>query len=107
MSKQEDIKTGVKYDDGKLQWRLIPWDSLKEVVAVLSYGSTKYAPDNWKYVGDAKDRYSDAALRHFTSWLSGERNDEETGKSHLAHCICCLLFLIWFDKEEENTSGRD
>ena len=91
---------GKKFDQGKLQWRLVPWSSLKEVVEILSFGATKYAPDNWKYVDKAKERYSDAALRHFTSWLSGERNDEETGKSHLAHCVCCLLFLMWFDKEE-------
>lgn len=56
--------------------------------------------NNWMFVDNAKERYSDAALRHFTSWLSGERCDEETGKSHLAHCVCCLLFLMWFDKEE-------
>lgn len=92
---------GRKFDNGKPQWRLLPWSSLKEVVDVLTFGATKYSPGNWMHVPEAKDRYSDAALRHFTAWLSGERKDQETGKSHLAHCVCCLLFLMWFDKDAE------
>ena len=96
-------KLGNKFDQGKPRWSLLPFSSVEQVVNVLTFGAAKYAPDNWKYVGDAKERYSDAALRHITAWLQGEKKDKETGESHLAHAICCLLFLIWFDdKESEN-----
>lgn len=88
---------GVKYDNGKPQWRLLPWSGVSQVVDVLTFGATKYAPDNWKYVPNAEERYIDAALRHLTAYVQGEKKDLETGKSHLAHCICCLLFLMWFD----------
>jgi hypothetical protein len=68
---------------------------------VLTYGSRKYADDNWKIVPDARKRYVSAAFRHLTDWAGGEKKDSETGKSHLAHAICCLLFLLWFEQEDE------
>jgi hypothetical protein len=96
----EQLKTGIKFDSEKPRWSLLPFESLFEVVEVLTLGAKKYAPDNWKYVPNAERRYVDAALRHFTSWIAGEKNDPETGKSHLAHVMCCLLFLIWFEKKK-------
>jgi Domain of unknown function (DUF5664) len=88
---------GSKYDTGKLQFSLLPPNALMETVSVLTYGASKYSPDNWKYVSDAKKRYFDAMQRHVWAWKSGESKDLETGKSHLAHAICCLLFLIEHD----------
>jgi hypothetical protein len=104
---QSKPQQGVKYDEDKLQWSLLPFRALKEVVAVLGFGAKKYAPDNWQRVPDASTRYVDAAFRHLTDWQLKERLDGETGKSHLAHAICCLLFLLWFEQEErEDASPR-
>ena len=97
----ETPKHGVKYDDGKARWELIPFRAMRDVVDVLTYGSRKYADDNWKIVPDARKRYISAAFRHLTDWAGGEKKDSETGKSHLAHAICCLLFLLWFEQEDE------
>ena len=94
-------KQGVKYDDGKARWELIPFRAMRDVVDVLTYGSRKYADDNWKIVPDARKRYISAAFRHLTDWAGGEKKDSETGKSHLSHAICCLLFLLWFEQEDE------
>lgn len=91
---------GVKYDNDKPQWSLVPFKAMREVVDVLTYGAKKYAPDNWKKVPDAKRRYIDAAFRHLTSYASGEKLDNETGKSHLAHAMCCLLYLLAFEVGE-------
>ncbi len=93
---------GVKYDNDKPQWSLLPFRALKEVVEVLTYGAKKYAPDNWKKVPDARRRYIDAGFRHFTAYASGETRDIETGKHHLAHAICCLLYLVAFDLGEHH-----
>jgi hypothetical protein len=101
--KQGKINTkGVKYDGSKLRYSLIPLDSLQEVVKVLEFGAKKYAPDNWKYVDDAQARYWDAAMRHIVAYKLEDKTDSETGLSHLAHAICCLLFLINFDNNQEN-----
>lgn len=93
---------GVKYDSGKLQWTLLPFRAINEVLEVLAFGAKKYAADNWKIVPEARTRYVDAAFRHLTDWHLKERLDGETGKSHLAHAICCLLFLLWFEQEDRN-----
>jgi len=93
--------TGVKYDNDKPQWSLLPFKALKEVVDVLTYGAKKYAPDNWKKVPNAKQRYIDAGFRHFTAYAAGEKLDPETGKSHLAHALCCLLYLLAFEIGED------
>jgi hypothetical protein len=93
--------TGVKFDNDKPQWSLLPFKALKEVVDVLTYGAKKYAPDNWKKVPNAKQRYIDAGFRHFTAYAAGEKLDPETGKSHLAHALCCLLYLLAFEIGED------
>jgi len=96
-----DNKTdGIKYDGGKLIWSLLPLETLRDVVRVLMFGAKKYAPDNWKYVLP-KERYFDACLRHLDAWQTEEKHDPETKLNHLAHAICCLIFLLWHDKHEE------
>jgi hypothetical protein len=32
-----------------------------------------------------------------SAYAGGEKLDAETGKNHLAHAVCCLLFLLAFD----------
>lgn len=93
------LPNGVKYDAGKPQWSLVPFKAFSEVVEVLTYGANKYSPDNWKKVPNARQRYIDAGFRHFAAYAGGEKNDAETGMSHLAHAMCCMLFLLAFDKE--------
>lgn len=97
---------GVKFDYDKPQWSLMPWKALSQVVDVLTYGAKKYAPDNWKKVPNARQRYIDAGFRHLTAYASGEKNDSETGLSHLAHAMCCLLFLLAFDFGEGNDTSN-
>lgn len=99
------IKNGIKFDSDKAQWTLVPFKALEQVVDVLTIGAKKYAPDNWKKVPNARQRYIDAAFRHMSAYASGEKLDNETGKNHLAHAICCMLFLLAFDLDktiEEN-----
>jgi hypothetical protein len=94
---------GRKFDGEKIQWNLVPWDCMKEVAHIFTTGAMKYAPDNWKNVPNWEQRYFAAGMRHFTDWFLGERIDSESGKSHLAHAICCLLFLMWKEKHEPTT----
>jgi Domain of unknown function (DUF5664) len=84
---------GRKFDGGKLQYSLLPPLALEDVVKVLTFGAQKYEPDNWKRVPDAKRRYFDAAQRHIWAYKAGEINDPESGVNHLAHAVCCLMFI--------------
>ena len=89
--------SGIKFDDGKFEWSLLPFKALESVVAVMMYGARKYSPDNWKKVQNPIKRYTDAMLRHVISYCRGEKIDSESGKSHLAHAVCCALFIIYFE----------
>jgi hypothetical protein len=71
--------------------------ALKATVEILTFGAEKYEPDNWKHVPDSKRRYFDAMQRHLWAWKEGEQDDPETGKNHLAHAMCCLMFLYEHD----------
>lgn len=93
---------GVKYDSGKRRYSLLPAGTVNQVVDVLEKGATKYAPDNWQKVDSPRLRYYDAALRHIDAWFRGERLDDETSLPHLAHAVCCLLFLMWHDDKGDN-----
>lgn len=94
----EGTTVGRKFDSGKLDYTLIPWDGLEEIVKVLEFGAKKYARDNWQHVEGGHHRYQAAAFRHLIAYNKGEMVDPETGLSHLAHAGCCLLFLLALEK---------
>jgi len=89
---------GIKYDTEKDRWDLLPFQVIKDVVKVLTLGAKKYADDNWKNVEPYRKRYLSACMRHIVAWEGSEINDPETKIHHLAHAICCLIFIIWKDK---------
>ena len=88
---------GRKFDGGKLRYGLLPPLALKAIVDVLTFGAEKYEPGNWKHVPDSMNRYFDAAERHIWAWKEGEQIDPESGRNHLAHALCCLMFLYEHD----------
>ena len=93
----KDETKGRKFDNGKLQYGLLPPQALKATVDVLTFGAQKYEPNNWIHVSDSKRRYFDALNRHLWAWKEGEQLDPESGKHHLAHAMCCLMFLYEHD----------
>lgn len=92
------LTVGRKDDDTKPRWDLVPYDAMQEVVTVLEHGAKKYGDENWRNVANPKRRYFAAALRHLTAWWMGEARDADTGASHLAHAVCCFMFLIAIGK---------
>lgn len=96
------MELGTKFDTEKPDWTLLPIAELEDVVRVLMLGAKKYSPDNWKFVLP-KERYYAACLRHLVAWKAGEKFDSETHITHIAHALCCLLFLSWHDKQEVKT----
>jgi hypothetical protein len=94
-------KVGTKHDQGKPRYDLIPVHAEAEVVDVLTFGATKYAPNQWRNVEGARERYTAATMRHIAAYRMGETHDQESGKHHLAHAICCMAFIIELDLEKE------
>jgi hypothetical protein len=94
---QTATEGGRKFDGGKIRYGLLPPLALKATADVLTFGAEKYEPDNWKYVPDSLNRYFDAAQRHMWAFKEGETIDPESGRHHLAHALCCLMFLYEHD----------
>ena len=101
------MSEGRKFDSEKPKLYLLPPKSIIEIGKVLTYGAEKYDAENWRKVDDLQNRYTSAALRHIFAHIDGEKLDEETGLSHLAHAMCCLLFKLedelLGESEEERT----
>lgn len=98
---ERTIVEGRKSDSDKPNWNLMPWHALSEVQRVMDYGARKYAENNWMYVKRPRPRYLAAMLRHVVAYAKGETVDAESGIHHLAHAVCCALFIIHFELENE------
>ena len=92
----------TKNDSGKLQWSLLPFEQLEDVVRVLMAGAKKYSRDNWKKCDDI-NRYKDSLMRHVTAYIEGNKFDSGLGGDnyhHLAHAICNCLFILYLERGE-------
>lgn len=87
-------EVGKKNDKGKLEWDLVPWRAMKDVVKVLMHGAVTYGEFNWELVPNWRKRYWNAANRHMKDWWMGEECDPDTNLPHLAHAACDVLFLL-------------
>lgn len=94
----------AKADKGKPKLSLVPTEIINCIARCREYGTMKYHdPNNWKDV--EKDRYIDAAYRHWMKYVADNNSvDEESGLPHLWHCACNLAFLCEFDKVERETA---
>lgn len=95
VSAGEDVTTKAKtYDDGKPPLAHLPWDALREVAMVQAYGQSKYG-DFYNYKkGMELSRNLSCAIRHITDFMDGDDLDDESGRSHLAHAACRVLFAL-------------
>lgn len=81
-------------DEGKPPLARLPWKALREVSLVQQYGFQKYGCwDNWRK-GMEVSRNLSCSMRHVADYLDGADMDSESGKSHLAHAACRILFTI-------------
>ena len=93
---------GLKLDDGKLRYDLLPFSVMDELVKILTFGAAKYGDNNWQNIDGFDKRYFAAAMRHLSSYAQGEIRDKESGELHLSHALTNIMFLIWKLKASEN-----
>lgn len=98
---------GVKKDQGKTRYELLPPELLYAVSEILTFGANKYADRNWE-LGMNWSRVFGALMRHLWAWWNPftSSKDEETGKSHLWHAGCCIAFLIAYEMRGVGTDDR-
>lgn len=88
---------GLRFNEGKLRYDLVPTFSQQEYVRVLTKGAEKYAPHNWKK-GMAWSKVIASLKRHLAALESGEDYDLETNLLHTAHIMCNAAFLTEYYK---------
>lgn len=103
LAMNEDDRPGRKDDAGKLRYDLLDVDFEEEMAKVISYGAEHYAPDSWKNVPDAKNRYYAALRRHVAAIRKGEfRNAEDGNVSHFAQIAINAMFLYVLETKMED-----
>jgi hypothetical protein len=90
---------GIKYDNGKPRYDLLPVGAVEEIAKVYTFGCKKYAPHNWR-MGIHYSRLFSAAQRHQAAFWGGESTDPESNLHHLAHAAFSLLAILQFELEE-------
>lgn len=95
-----DFETGSRRDveDGKLDFTLIPWMSLRRYVELLQRGADKYGRNNWRK-GQSMARGERSLARHFAQYLAGERDED-----HLAAIVFNAVLLM--DHEDRLARGE-
>lgn len=105
MSKKDKKTEGVKYDQQKIRWDLVPYDAVNEIAKVLTFGAAKYEARNWEKGMDWSRAFG-ALQRHLTRWFHGQNKDKETKLTHLANAGCCLFFLLAWELRQVGNDDR-
>jgi hypothetical protein len=93
---KKKLKEGVKYDQGKMRYDLIPVLPLYELARVYTIGAKKYDDNNWRK-GIQFGRVIAALQRHLEKWKVGHRNDATDGQHHLSSVMWCAATLMQFE----------
>jgi hypothetical protein len=97
---------GVKFDQGKARYDLIPPEVEEAIAQVLSFGAAKYGDRNWEAGMDWGRVYA-AMRRHMGAWWRRlEDNDPESKMPHLWHAAACIAFLVAFEARGEGNDDR-
>jgi hypothetical protein len=100
-----DIDKALRYNENKLQWSMVDFDSLEGLVRVLEYGAVKYSKGNWKK-GMPVTQVTESLMRHLFAFLRGEDVDPESGCRHISHVMCNTMFLEYILREKPHYDDR-
>lgn len=121
--------SALRYNNGKLQWSLVDFESFEPMVKVLEYGEHKYSifknkngdlikgkdisiqdtldlelvssgRNNWKKGFDLL-KVLESLTRHLFALLRGEEIDKESGLPHIGHLMCNAMFFSYHKKREK------
>lgn len=75
--------------------------NIRDVTEILTFGATKYSPNNWQGVRPGI-RYTSGTLRHLMAIERGENDDPDSGLQHFAHIGCGVIFCLWMQQQGIN-----
>lgn len=91
---KDDSYKALTNDKGKPPLAMLPWAGIEEVALVQAYGNQKYGDFYNFRKGMEVTRHLSCAIRHVAKYLSGESLDQESGRPHLAHAACRILYVL-------------
>lgn len=93
----ESKDKGLRFNQGKTRYDLIPAFAQEQYAKILTIGSEKYAERNWE-LGMKWSKVIASLERHLAAIKRGEDFDPETGCYHTAHIMCNSAFLTEYYK---------
>jgi len=107
--KPSRFEEGIKFDQGKLRFDLIPPESLILLAAVYTAGAVKYEDRNWER-GMKWSRPFGALMRHAWLWWAGKilgtTKDPESKFSHMAHASWNCFALLQYEMTHPEFDDR-
>ena len=96
------MNKGVKNDENKTRYELIPPEFIEELANIFTCGASVYGPNTWQNV--SKERLEGAVFRHLQAWRKGHRFNIENGVvlEHLAQAAWGCLAIMWKDMQGSN-----
>jgi uncharacterized HAD superfamily protein len=86
-------KEGLRFNEGKTRYDLIPAFAMEKMGDVFTMGAQKYGPRNWEN-GMAWSKVIASLERHLQAIKRGEDFDKESGNYHAAHVAANAFFLL-------------
>ena len=93
---------GLKDQNKKTKYELIPVRMLKALSKVLTFGAKKYSPENYK--NEPVEGYVDSMFRHYVAWKEGEYYDPESGLPHVYHMFANAGFIVCLEEINQKDS---
>jgi hypothetical protein len=81
----------LRYNEGKLDWTLLDFNSLVPLVEVMTYGKEKYGEGNWQKQCDNPNQHLQSAIRHLIALIGGEEIDGESFCKHTGHIMANMM----------------
>lgn len=85
-------KEGLRHNEGKLRYDLIPASADKGIAEVLTFGANKYAERNWE-LGMKWSKVIASLKRHLAAFEEGEDFDKESSLMHIDHILTNASFI--------------
>ena len=99
------MSLGIRLNDNKPKWSLVPQSALLPMVEVLEFGASKYGEFNWAKGLSVKE-ICESLKRHLDAFMEGEDYDKESLLSHIGHIQCNALFLSWMMQNRADLDDR-
>jgi len=92
-----DKEQGLRFNNGKTRYDLLPNYAIEQFAKVLTVGANKYEPWNWAKGMPWMDVIA-SLKRHLSAFERGEDMDKESGELHMAHVLCNAAFITEYYK---------